>query len=558
MLLRVVFGLLLAFLSTALFAEAPIVVSKSADKVAVTIYRDPDRSAENFIEFDPDDEEGQLGGFAMIAETRAVDLPPGEVVLRFEGVAGGIVPQSAILVQGDLKEKNFDRRLLSQRGLIDAFTGQPVIVRGTDDATGKTFEERAVIVSHPDRLILKTSRGYEAMQCSSGLDTILFPGVPKDLTAKPTLSMTTRADSKGGRVTLTLAYLAANFDWQANYVGTLAPGGKSLDLFGWMTIASLDRTAFPGAELSAVAGVAARAKPTDEEIDAEEDERDDDPYSPDNIELSAQCWPFGQTARTQWHPVLFRPGTISSLSAPLAVRMDLDGGEYYGGGGGCGDEDGGCADIVVTASRIATRTDIGDLKLYTVPFAADVNARSMKQVRFLPNRTIKGDVVFRARLQDKYLDSDLKLLFAFENRKSKGLGEPLPAGQVSLFQNTAAGRQLVGETSIKDKAVEEDVELELPDAGDYGVEVDDEDTGKDGENWEDRRITVSNANGYAVTFELEIEQSGDYRYSRFSDGTFDRKGKKVWRVTVPADGKKVLTYRATEFEEEDKPDPYDQ
>ena len=113
----------LALIATPAIAQEarPIVVSRQADSTAVTIYRDPGRGPNEFIEFEVDDEDNEpLEGFAMIAETRTVDLPPGEVVVRFEGVASGIVPQSAILLAGSLKEKNFDSRLLSQRGLLDA------------------------------------------------------------------------------------------------------------------------------------------------------------------------------------------------------------------------------------------------------------------------------------------------------------------------------------------------------------------------------------------------------------------------------------------------------
>jgi hypothetical protein len=56
-----------------------------------------------------------LEGFALITETRTVHLPAGLSRLRFEGVADGIEPASAIvtgLPEGVI-EKNRDAKLLS-------------------------------------------------------------------------------------------------------------------------------------------------------------------------------------------------------------------------------------------------------------------------------------------------------------------------------------------------------------------------------------------------------------------------------------------------------------
>ena len=44
-----------------------------------------------------------------------------------------------------------------------------------------------------------------------------YAGLPKDLSAKPTLSVITQSDS-AVTVKLTLTYMASGFDWQANYV----------------------------------------------------------------------------------------------------------------------------------------------------------------------------------------------------------------------------------------------------------------------------------------------------------------------------------------------------
>lgn len=213
-------GMLLALGAAPALAQAPpvpVISSPAPDAVAVTVYRDPDRGDSPIYAQSPN-------AFALISETRTVTLPPGEVTVRFEGVASGIVPQSAILFGTDPRERNRDAALLSQSGLVDAFTGQQVILKRTDPATGKVIEERARIRSAADRLVMETPRGVEAVYCSGLNQTLLYPGVPAHLSAKPVLSMTTK-DQPGGTVTITLAYIATGFDWDATYVATLAPDG---------------------------------------------------------------------------------------------------------------------------------------------------------------------------------------------------------------------------------------------------------------------------------------------------------------------------------------------
>ena len=77
--------------------------------------------------------------FALISETRRVTLPAGETELRFEGVAGGIMPQSAIVtgLPEGIIERNRDAYLLSPATLLDRSLGLRVHLRRTSRATGR-------------------------------------------------------------------------------------------------------------------------------------------------------------------------------------------------------------------------------------------------------------------------------------------------------------------------------------------------------------------------------------------------------------------------------------
>ena len=81
----------LAMLLPAAAGAQPVAVSPRPDSVAVTVYRNPYASPGSRLNL------SWLNGYALITETRRVTIPAGESELRFEGVAGGILPQSAIV-----------------------------------------------------------------------------------------------------------------------------------------------------------------------------------------------------------------------------------------------------------------------------------------------------------------------------------------------------------------------------------------------------------------------------------------------------------------------------
>ena len=94
--------LILALLSGRAEAEA-LITSARPDDVSVTIYRAPDRGYGG-IQAD------NLAGFALVTERRTVTLPAGPAVIRFEGVAGNILPESAIIADLPRGHKSRNQR----------------------------------------------------------------------------------------------------------------------------------------------------------------------------------------------------------------------------------------------------------------------------------------------------------------------------------------------------------------------------------------------------------------------------------------------------------------
>ena len=499
-----------------------MILSAAPDKVAVTLYRDPDRGEGAINRDDPT-------AFALIAETRTVTLPPGEVTVRFEGVAGGIVPQSAILFGTSPRERNRDAALLSQGGLVDAFTGQHVILRRTDRATGKVTEERATIRSAADRMVIDTPRGAEAVYCTGLNQTLIYPNAPATLSAKPVLSMTTK-DQPGGKVTITLAYIATGFDWDATYVATLADDGKSMALFAWLTMASGDETSFVDATTSAVAGRVNRSEAT----------RDDTGRNARNaaawLNRSAGCWPAGTTSDIET-----RRQIALQAPAPMSVMMEADGFALAGNMR---------AEMKTRASVdavvVAKSEELGDLKLYSIPVPVTVAARSQKQVAFLQKERVTGQLVYHAKV-DGEEPEEPQMLFRFRNRKADGLGDPLPAGKAVVYQDSAYGRMVVGESSLPDKAVDEEVEMVFGEPANVTQESEELEGG--GDKWTDHKVTIRNANPFPVRYEIDFPTGQDTRFLNLPAKLLTKPGKRVWAVTIPANGTQLLTYRTARIAE---------
>src|SRR5574338_240963 len=227
-------------------AEA-VVTSPGPARVAVTVYRNPDRGLEQMnLQW--------LGGYALVSETRRVQLPAGESELRFVGVTSGIVPQSAIVTGlGEaVIEKNRDARLLSPGSLLDASLGERLLLRRTDRATGRVTNEDAIVRATSDGVVVQTAAGIEALRCTGLPETLTARQVPVGLSAKPTLSVRVRSPQAVER-DVTLSYITNNFDWQSNYIAELSPAGDRISLFAWLTLANGDQTGLENAETQALA-----------------------------------------------------------------------------------------------------------------------------------------------------------------------------------------------------------------------------------------------------------------------------------------------------------------
>jgi len=490
--------LILALLSGKAGAET-LIRSARPDDVSVTIYRAPDRG-DGGIQAD------NLAGFALVTERRTVTLPAGAAVIRFEGVAGNILPESAIIADlpRDVIEKNLDADLLSPRTLYDRMLGRRVLVRRTDRATGKTIEQQATIRSSADgAALVEFGHGIEALHCTGLAESIVYPEVPAGLSAKPTLSI--RTDSpRAVTATLTLSYLASGFDWQADYVVTMRTDGRGADMFAWITLASSDVTSFPDARAMVVAGRLNRVG-------------SDQPFARDEDHaLTLHCYPTGMPRALSPPPEVEMP----MMMAPIAAVAD--------------------SEIVVTGTRMAKQEELGDLKLYRFPQRVTVASKAQKQVAFLSRDAVPLRVLYVSNVFGDTAD-DPQVVLRASNRSAAGLGIPLPAGQLKIFETVNGRPVLIGSTASADKAVGEDLEYRV-DAG-PGVSVETGDVGRHGDR---HRLTVTNANPWPIDFEARFSARDDERL-RFRQRLPRRDGRDIWSTKVPANGTVTFEYETIDI-----------
>lgn len=535
-------------LAAPLWAREVVDAAPPSD-LSVTIYRDPDRDLDEPLERD------YPQGFAMISETRRVTLPPGESTIRFVGVAEGMIGVSAIVtgLPGGTIEKNRNAQLLSPAALVDGTLGNRVTITRHNPATGAAVSESAVVRTRADGgLVLQTSQGFEAVQCSGLDETLTFDRVPAGLSASPVFSVDTRSDS-GGTFDVTLTYLAWGFDWQANYVATMTEKGGAkkneggefdLQLLSWLTLLNDNGQSFDKARLQIIAG----------ELNIDSDFEDlADP--PEAEELWLTCYPLGSTSAGSPVPV----PQPQMLAFPAPMMMDE---EAYSNE---------AQYIVVTAARreevydapsvvTAEEEDLGDLKLFRVPGRVDVSAKGMKQVAFLNKDAVKARYLYQAGCDPyDWIDEEgeepvsATLLLVTKNEDAKGLGIALPQGAMTLYEPTSRGPQLAGTVTLRDYARGQDVELELAQSAQVFTRcaaISEDGMSDNPRQWTAMRARITNANPHPVTLRLQLGWAAQYDIRFPRAAVVVKNGYQTVELTVPANRTRDFDWKLRDAEDD--------
>jgi len=504
------------------------VVSPRAEAVSVTIYRDL---------------------FALITETRTVDLPAGPVMLSFDGVVETLLPQSAVVSElgRSLEERNYDYDQLMPISLLGKSIGKTVTLTRTLPGRGQVTHTRAVIVAaNYGGITLRTEKGNEALHCSGIPEQLTFDELPAGLHPKPRLSIRLAAGPPGKR-TIHVSYLAKGFSWESDYVAHLTSGDR-MDLKGWVTLRNFTNVNLRAAQVQMVAGRLHLLG----EAEGGTSVYGDTDYFKGDAQRDAR-----QNALEMMQAALDDNGSgLSLFSGCYAVERP----EERMFRRSIADQDVGIAleQVIVSGlRRIAEREELGDYHLYRLPWPTDLNARQTKQALFLDKARIKTERFygFRFAAQDFEPDEEHVRLWArlsFENKKSSGLGEPLPGGMLRVFERGDKSDLFLGESTIDDAAIGTPVELGIGGALDLQLQVAvDSDTEKNRAGHEtagiaDVDLHVLSVKPRPVTIEIRQELN-EYSANAKIEKSNQRVGRKsgdfVWRFVVPANGAGNLTYR---------------
>jgi len=519
-------GLSLSAASGIVFGAATEVLAEPPSDLIVTVYRAPYRSSGSI-------DLNYLNGFALVTETRLVRLPAGVSRVRFEGVADGIEPSSALItgLPGSVIEKNRDARVLSPSALIASAVGKSVELLRTNRKTGTTQRMPGTILSDAGGgVVFKTEEGIEALRCSGLPETFSFEPLA-GLSARPTLSVEVRSPSAVTRE-VTLSYLARGFDWAADYTATSSQDGKRLDLGAWVTLANSNGVGFPGAHVQVVAGKVNRENGEVEPIDV-------------GGSILAQCWPRGSTSD---QPMILREEAgdrmfKQSVAAPAPAAMSL-------------------AQVVVTGAKRVQQEQLGDLKLYRVPERTTLASRQSKQVRLMDQSGIPVNTIYGADLATGPSESGstgvAHRLLRTKNSVANHLGLPLPSGSVAVFASYKDEQLLEHESGVRDIALAEDVEIDLGESSDVQISVTPEQTSVDSGRAkllplvpgvalrsvkvdDVLRVEVSNARAAGIDFELRLRLPQGARIVRADHPPGTKNGRPIFRIKVP--GNQTVTVR---------------
>ncbi|RMF87124.1 MAG: DUF4139 domain-containing protein, partial [Nitrospinota bacterium] len=316
------------------------------------------------------------GGFALISDQRELRLLPGHQQVQFMDIAASIQPES-VIVQGE------GIRLLEQTFAYDLLTPQKLLEKYLGKEVTLVFRERKgneTVWRRETATLLSTAEGTvwqigDRIVTNPPTATMEFPRLPPELLPRPTLLW--EVESEGGSRVITVSYLAGQLTWKADYVFTLSTEGTSGDLTGWVTLENRSGTAYQQATLQLIAGEVRRVQ---------EEQR-------------------------------VRRGRPMMEMAKAAAPAQF------------------------------TEQPFAEYHLYTFPRPVTIKHNQTKQLPLLTGKGSKVKRVYRLLSQRWYYESRQPTLppprvqtaIKVQNSKENGLGIPLPAGIVRVYQIDAAG-----------------------------------------------------------------------------------------------------------------------
>lgn len=346
---------------------------------------------------------------ALVKDQRRITLFNGIGDLRFMDVASQIMQTSvhikSLVNPGTLQvlEQNYEYDLLNPQKLLDKYVGKDVKL-----ITKNPYSEReeiviATLLSNNGQPIFKI--GDEITFGHPG--RVIFPGVPEELNAKPTLVWMLDNDLRSTQK-IEASYLTNGINWRSDYVVTLNDRDDKADLSGWVTIDNRSGATYNNAKLKLVAGDVNRVR----------DEQD-------------------------YRDKLMRVAELQAAKSPAPQFRSDSFFEYH----------------IYTLERPATVKD-NQTKQISLVTAGDIPVK--KELLYHG-----ANYYYTSRYGEAISNQKIGVFVEIQNRKESNLGMPLPKGTVRVYKADRDGSlQFVGEDSIDHTPKDEKVRIKLGDAFD--------------------------------------------------------------------------------------------
>ena len=428
---------------------------------------------------------------ALVRDVRNLQLTRGTSDLHFMDIAATVNPATVHFrslsepSRVSVLEQNYEYDLLEPEKLLRKYVGRDVTLVRTrrDQNTTQQEEVKARLLSFNNAPVWQI--GGEIVTGMQA-DHIRFPELPGNLYSRPTLIWT--LDNSGGtRHRVEASYLAGKLSWNADYVLTVARDDKAADIDGWVTVVNGSGTSFPNAKLQLVAGDLNRVRQV-----------------------------IGRMERD-------------------SLRKDM----------------------AVNESVAMSQEAFSDYHLYTLGRKTTVNNSETKQVSMLgatafpvqKRYIVEGQAFYyhNAQHPGAPIKDVVQVYYQFKNEEKAGLGMPMPAGTVRVYQSdTKGGVQFVGEDRINHTPKDEAINLKIGNAFDVVCERKQTDFQKISANTYEveYEITLRNHKTLPVTIEANEPIGGTWRMLQ-SSHAWNKTSAWAAQFTVPvsADGAAVLKYR---------------
>ena len=429
---------------------------------------------------------------ALVRDVRQIHVQSGVSPLRFEDVAASIMPATVHFrsltdpSKVNVVEQNYEYDLLDPQKLLQKYVGREVtlVQRETDSGSTKWVETKALLLSDNGSPVWKIG---DEIVTGMTAESYRFPDLPANLYSQPTLVWT--LDNRGEDAQrVEASYLTNNMNWSADYVLNVARDEKTADLDGWVTLVNNSGTAYQDAKLQLVAGEVHRAN---------------------------QLRDY----------VVSKMATNEAVAGAPAPQFQQEG--------------------------------FSEFHLYTLQRRTSIQNNETKQISLLTGTNIPVEKYLEIEGQPYYyrnpqgignpIPQPVKVFYRFKNDEKSGLGMPLPAGTVRVYQaDSKGGTQFAGEDTIDHTPKDETLRIYVGNAFDVVCERKQTDFKRLAPDLFEMeyQITLRNHKDGPVTVEVREPIGGDwdvlnsnYKYTKLDATTIG------FEIPVDKDGTSTLDYR---------------